>query len=216
MRRCRGRDHRERGARRSRRRGGRCFHFEPGQRRVQLALVQAIEHEGEAIEIGIERIEKLGRRPGEDIAGEQPALHPVRELAQAHRAGHARAALEGVQRPPQRLRRVVVGRIALPRAKLLAGLREELRRFFEKDRQHLLVDIVENIGQRLVGGLRRRRRGRRPGRGLDFGSAFDLRYLRRRRRARARRLARGGERNNRRVGRDGCKGGRMRLRRRCG
>ena len=53
----------------------------------------------------------------------------------------------------QRLRSVVVGRTALPRAKLLAGLREKLCRLLEKDRQHLFVDVVVN-GKRLVARLR--------------------------------------------------------------
>ena len=73
------------------------------------------------------------------VAVEQPRLHPVRELAQAHRAGHARAALERVQRAAQLLRCRHVVRRAPPGAQLLAGLREELGRLLEKDREHLRV-----------------------------------------------------------------------------
>ena len=56
----------------------------------------------------------------------------MRELAQAHRAGHARTALEGVQRPPQLPRAGGVAGGAAPRAHLLAGLRVELGGFLEK------------------------------------------------------------------------------------
>ena len=52
----------------------------------------------------------------------------------------------------------------------LAGLRIELRRLLEEDRQHLLVDVVANVGERVAGDsgrllerrdVRRLRRGRR-------------------------------------------------------
>ena len=65
---------------------------------------------------------------------------------------HSRAALERVQRPAQPMRGIAVVRIAPPRAKLVAGLREKLGRFFEEDRQHLLVDIVAHreLGDRII------------------------------------------------------------------
>ena len=84
--------------------------------------------------------------PGvERVADRQSRFHQVRELAQPHRAGHARAALERVQRPPQLPRAGLVARSAAPRAHLRAGLREELRGFLEEDRQHLLVDVVADV-----------------------------------------------------------------------
>ena len=79
---------------RYRRNGG----LQPGQVGVDFALVQAIEHEGDVVEIVVQRIEQRGRRSAERFALGQAAFHQVRELAQSHRTGHARAALERVQR----------------------------------------------------------------------------------------------------------------------
>ena len=91
-----------------------------------------------------------------DLAFLEARLHEVRELAEAHRTGHSRAALERVQRAPQARDERVVGGRAAPGAQLLARLREELRRFVEEDRQHLAVDVVANPGERIVLGERQR------------------------------------------------------------
>ena len=58
--------HRLRGARRARRR---FLRHEPRQRSVDLAFLQAVEHKGDAVEVGIERVEELGRRLGPQGAG---------------------------------------------------------------------------------------------------------------------------------------------------
>jgi len=58
--------------------------------------LQTIEHERDMVEIVVERVQKLRRRRREQIARGQPALHQMRELAEPHCAGHARAALERV------------------------------------------------------------------------------------------------------------------------
>ena len=79
----------------------------------------------------------------------------MRELAQAHRAGHSGAALERVQRPAQLLRDLRVARTATPPPHFFSGLRIELRRFFEEDLQHLRVDVVSNAGKRIARFLRR-------------------------------------------------------------
>src|SRR5215831_15086207 len=78
----------------------------------------------------------------------------MRELAEAHRAGHPGAALECVQRSLQFLRAARIARRATPAAHLLAGLRVELRGFLEEDRQHLFVDVVADAGERIVLWLR--------------------------------------------------------------
>ena len=77
-------------------------------------------------------------------------FHQVHELAQAHRARHPRAALERVERSAQLARPRVVARRAAPCAHALAGLRIELRRLFEKDRQHLRVDVVAYVRERIL------------------------------------------------------------------
>ena len=184
----------------------RCRFLEPRQRRVHLAFLQAVEHEGQPVEIGIEGLEQFRSRFGECIACEQTALHLVREFAQAHRACHPRAALERVQAAPQCLRSFYVGRTVPPCAKLLASLREKLCRFFEKDRQHLFIDIVVNVGERHFTRLhdwRHRSCHCFPGLGslLDLGRR-DRRSRLRSCRAPSHRLRSGSDRNDLRFGRE--------------
>ena len=114
-----------------------------------------------------------GRTGYRRVVDDQARFHQVRKLAQTHGPGHARAALEGMQRPAQLPRAAGIAGGASPRAHLLAGLRVELRRLLEKNRQHLRVDVVTNFGQRILrhlaargigdrgGGRRRQRRDRR-------------------------------------------------------
>ena len=85
----------------------------------------------------------------------------MRKLAETHRAGHPRAALERVQRAPKLLRRLLVARIAPPHAHVLARLRVELGGLFEKYLQNLCVDVVANAGQR-IGRFLRDALGLRP------------------------------------------------------
>ena len=107
---------------------------------------------------------QLRRRRRRRVAFVQPRLHQVRELAQPHRARHPRAALERVQRPPQLAPSSSGRRARAPCAQLLAGLREELGRFLEEDRQHVLVDLVADVGQRIVRATSGRSRARREAR----------------------------------------------------
>ena len=73
----------------------------------------------------------------------------MRKFAQAHRAGHARTALERMQRAPQSRHRLFIARITTPPPNVFAGLRKQLRRLVEEDREHLRVDIVVHIRQRI-------------------------------------------------------------------
>ena len=106
-----------------------------GSATLVRAFAQRLEHERDAIEIVVERVEQRRRSRHRRVAGDEPRFHQVRELAETHRAGHARAALERVQRAAQLARVLVAAGLAAPRAELLAGLRKELRRLFEEDRQ---------------------------------------------------------------------------------
>jgi hypothetical protein len=99
----------------------------------------------------------------------------VAVLAEAHGAGHARAALHGVQEAQQALGMRGVGRRVLPGAQCLADLRQQVGAFFEEHRQQVGIQfIVEDGGS---GGqdfrLGRRQRdhlGFRFGSGRRFAS----------------------------------------------
>src|SRR5450755_2927786 len=104
------------------------------------------------VQIVIERVEQLARPLRQRVARSHSAFHQVRELTEPNRTGHARASFARVQRALQRLRSVLGGGPAAPGAKLLAGLREQFRGFFEKYRKHLAVDVVVDIGEGFVGG----------------------------------------------------------------
>ena len=123
------------------------------------------------IEIGVQGLEQIGRWLARRIAVQQPRFHQMRELAEAHRAGHPRASLERVQRAPQLLRDVHILRLPPPCAHLIAGLRIKLRGFLEKDFEHLQIDVVPNAGQ-WIADFRRH---------PDFRFRFLLRFFRRRR-----------------------------------
>ena len=120
------------------------------QRDVRPALAQRIEHVCDPIEVRVERLEQFLRPGDRRFAGRQSRLHLMRELAETHRAGHPRAALERVQRAPQLSRVGEIAGRAPPSAHLFARLRIELGSFLEEDRQHLLVDVVANVGERIV------------------------------------------------------------------
>ena len=177
-------DRRRRFRRLGRRAGGGLLggRRDPGQPHVELAAPQRVENVGDVIEIVVERVEELRRRLRRDLAVEQARLHQVRELAQAHRAGHPRAALERVQRAPQLRGQSFVGGAAPPSAHLLAGLREQFRGLVEEDGQHLRVDVVANVRER-VGhrgrAARRRRRARRHRLPAMRGSVAAARGVRR-------------------------------------
>ena len=94
-----------------------------------------------------------------DVALDQARLHEVRELAQAHRAGHARAALERVQRAAQ------LGRPACRRADC-AAMRAAPRR---------PAGTARPLRRgRSAAPARRRRRGSSPADRPAPGSRLDL------------------------------------------
>ena len=72
-------------------------------------------------------------------------LQPVRHLAQAHRAGQARTALEGVQRAHAGRRRVLRLRAVQPLAQPRLQLRQQLVGLFVEDREQLGVEHVHGI-----------------------------------------------------------------------
>ena len=137
----------------------------PRQLEVRLAGAQAVEQESDVVEVAVERLEERRRRRRQLLADRQPGLHPVRELAQPHRAGHAGAALERVQHAAQLRGGVAVLRRPAPRAELFAGLREQLAGLLEEDAEHLVLDDVAHALERIDGRRRQRdlglgRRGR--------------------------------------------------------
>ena len=73
--------------------------------------------------------------------------------AEAHRARHARAALERVQQARDRTRRLFVVGLHAPAAQGGVELADGLGGLFEEDRQQLAVDVV----LRTVHGARLRR-----------------------------------------------------------
>ena len=78
------------------------------------------------------------------------------------------AALWLVQRAPELARARHVGRPLAPRAQLLARLRKQLRGLLEEDRQHVLIDLVADVGERVVGQ-------REDDLGLEFRCRLDVR-----------------------------------------
>ena len=115
---------------------------------------------------GLQRLDVVGARLA--VAAGQPldaGLEPVRHLAQAHRAGEARAALQGVQGAHagggMRGRR----RLAQPVAQLAVELGQQLLRLFLEDREQLEVDGIDRVDvvvDLAEGRGPRRRRTRRP------------------------------------------------------
>jgi hypothetical protein len=137
------------GASGRRRRGGGTRLHDPRKLQVGLAGAQPVEQERDVVEVRVERLEQHRRRGRRLIAEHQPRFHPVRELAEAHRAGHARAALERVQHPAQLAGRVFRLRRAPPRAQLLARLREQLAGLVDEDAEHLVLDHVAHAVERV-------------------------------------------------------------------
>ena len=132
---------------------------EPRRRRIGFTLLQAIEQKCDMVQVVVQRVEKCRRRRRR-IAAAQAAFHRVRDLSESHRAGHARAALERMQRALQGLHHVARSRLCAPVAQLLAGLREKFGRLVEEYRQYLTVDVVMYFQQRGLGLRDRGHRGR--------------------------------------------------------
>ena len=111
----------------------------------------------------------------------------MRELAKAHRSGHPGAALERVERAAELARAFGVGGPPAPRANLLTCLRKQLGGLVEEDREHVLVNFVADVRERIVRRTRKahlvRGKWRRhhPRKWLRRGGNCDngLRYSRR-------------------------------------
>ena len=73
----------------------------PRQPRIGLPAAQAIEHERNAVQRSFQCFEEFGGRTGRNVTGRQFGFHEMRELTEPHRAGHACAALQRVQRAAQ-------------------------------------------------------------------------------------------------------------------
>ncbi|MNQ48653.1 hypothetical protein D3C85_625370 [compost metagenome] len=84
----------------------------------------------------------------------------MRMLAQAHGAGHARAALDRMQGTQQHLRLAAVVRLLLPAAQRLADLRQQVGALFQEDGQEIEVEFIADAG---AGRQQRGRIGRHDG-----------------------------------------------------
>ena len=92
-----------------------------------------------------------GRRRRRLVAVHQARFHEVRELAQAHRAGHARAALERVQRAAQLARERCRRRArAARRAAASPACGKSSAASSRKIGSTCVVDVVANAGERVV------------------------------------------------------------------
>ena len=87
----------------------------------------------------------------------------MRHLAQAHRAGQARAALERVQRAHARRRGGGLGRPAHPLTHARLQLRDQLFPFFLEDREQLGVDGIDGVDVVFVVQRVAARRGQQRG-----------------------------------------------------
>ena len=78
-------------------RGLRCQLLgDPGERRIDFAVVQPVQHECYVVEIVVERVEKICVRKEWSGALGQAALHEVSKLTQPHRARHPCTAFESM------------------------------------------------------------------------------------------------------------------------
>ena len=75
-------------------------------------------------------------------------LDGVRQLAEIHRPGHARTALERMEQTSQSTDYFAVGRVAAPGAQLRGNALVEFERFLQKQRQELLVKFVLQLRNR--------------------------------------------------------------------
>ena len=87
-------------------------------------------------------IKQLRRNYRQQLRVFDARFHAVRQLAQRHRACHARAAFQGVQQTLQRLRHQLVIRTRTPVAQILPDLRHQFCGFFEEYLQQLRINIV--------------------------------------------------------------------------
>ena len=108
--------------------------------------------------------ERFGEHGGRLARGEavlQARLELVQVGAEAHRARHARAALERVQQARDRTRRLLVVGLGAPAPQGGVELADGLGGLFEEDRQQLGVDVVLRLQH--GAGLRRAERCGRDG-----------------------------------------------------
>ena len=153
-----------------------------GRRRIEcFAVFQTVDDLRDGVEGVVDFLDLLAggaRRLNEADA----ALDGVRDFAEVHGAGHARAALQRVQQARQRARSRVVGRRLAPDAQLGGDLAAQVDGFLEEDRQQLFVQLVLQLrrrdregacgrqgGRAGCGGRFRFRRGRFGGAGAVAG-----------------------------------------------
>ena len=132
------------------RRGGSRFLFE---RFAALQTFDDVLHVVEDADNVFDDVRRYGTRSG---GVGNPGFDGVRDFAEVHRAGHARAALERMQQARQRGDRRSIVRVIAPGLQLLGNALREILCFFEEDRQQLLVDLVLEVRH---GGNQRRQPG---------------------------------------------------------
>ena len=112
---------------------------------LRVARAQRLEGAGQRVDAHLQRLD-VGRV---NVAARQQVLdvrfQAVRHLAQAHRAGQPRAALERVQRAHAGRRARGIAGAAQPVAHLRSELRQQLLALFLEDREQLGVHRVDRI-----------------------------------------------------------------------
>ena len=96
----------------------------------------------DAIQIAVQFVPQFGAKFAARHRFFHPVFHPVCQFAQAHRAGHARAAFERMQVALQVAAKLRIARLFAPCAQGAADLRVQFVRFFQEDGQQLLVHLV--------------------------------------------------------------------------
>ncbi|OIQ82611.1 hypothetical protein GALL_355940 [mine drainage metagenome] len=118
-------------------------------RSPELAFAQTLEARGQRVAACGQFEHRAG--VGHAVGAEQRfdvGFQPMRGVAQHHRAGHARAALERVQQAHRLLRRGCVVRLRLPAPQRRRELRQQLGGFELEHREQLGVDRVDQFGRR--------------------------------------------------------------------
>ena len=143
--------------------------------RLQVAAPQGVEALRQGVAVVLQSLDV----PSDDRRRRQQALdtglEPMRHLAQAHRAGQAGAAFEGVQRAHAGCRMATLQRASRPVAKPRGKLWQQFPRLFLEEREQLRIDRIDGVDA-AVGvdelATRRRRRAARIDRlaeGLELG-----------------------------------------------
>jgi len=106
-----------------------CDFIKEGQHQVIIGF--KLRHQG-----GIYNIARIFK----------PRFHAVRSFTHAHGARHPRASLHGMQSALELLQCSCITRTICQGMQLAADFRQELIGLFDKDRQQLLVDVIEEVG----------------------------------------------------------------------